>query len=66
VLADRIATATNIPAEVHYHLGEIYAQAGRRDDAVHHLQLAVNSPEPYPGLDEARRTLRDLGPGAGR
>lgn len=66
VLADRIATATNIPAEVHYHLGEIYAQAGRRDDAVHHLQLAINSPEPYPGLDEARRTLRDLGPGAGR
>jgi tetratricopeptide (TPR) repeat protein len=55
-------SAAKLPgnAQVQYHLGMAYQQAGEKDNARKALQIAVSSPEVFTGKDEARKTLADL------
>lgn len=45
---------------VNYHLGLAYFKAGQTTEAKTHLQKAVGSPKPFPGLDEAKSVLAQL------
>ena len=45
---------------VNYHLGLAYYKAGQTAEAKTHLQKAVASPKPFPGLDEAKSVLAQL------
>ncbi|GEO80142.1 hypothetical protein ROR02_02730 [Pararhodospirillum oryzae] len=58
VLADRLVSAPAIPPDVAFHIGAIYLKAGRKADAAVQLQQAINPPQPYPGLEEARALLK--------
>ena len=55
-------SATKLPdnPQVQYHLGMAYRQVGEKDNARKALQLAVASPEVFPGKDEARRVLTEI------
>jgi tetratricopeptide (TPR) repeat protein len=45
---------------VNYHLGLAYFKAGQTTEAKIHLQKAVGSAKPFPGLDEAKSVLGQL------
>ena len=45
---------------VNYHLGLAYYKAGQTVEAKTHLEKAVASPKPFPGLDEAKSVLDQL------
>ena len=45
---------------VNYHLGVAYFKVGQRTEAKAHLQKAVASQKPFPGLDEAKSVLAQL------
>jgi tetratricopeptide (TPR) repeat protein len=45
---------------VNYHLGLAYYKAGQTAEAKTHLQKALASPKPFPGLDEAKSVLAQL------
>ncbi|MCP9448077.1 MAG: tetratricopeptide repeat protein, partial [Nitrospira sp.] len=45
---------------VNYHLGMAYYKTGKMAEAKTHLQKAVASPTPFPGLDEAKSVLAQL------
>lgn len=49
-----------VPAELQYHLGMVYAQLGRTDEAKAQLTSAVEADTPFLGIDEARETLGKL------
>ncbi|MFO1436379.1 MAG: tetratricopeptide repeat protein, partial [Gammaproteobacteria bacterium] len=46
-----------------YHLGMAYMKKGNKDGALAALKKAVESKEPYTGLDEAKGALKELGAG---
>jgi tetratricopeptide (TPR) repeat protein len=56
------ASASKLPdnPEVQYHLGKAYAHVGDKDGARKALTVAVNSPQAFPGKDDARKALGDL------
>jgi tetratricopeptide (TPR) repeat protein len=45
---------------VNYHLGAAYFKAGQTSEAKIHLQKAIASPKPFPGLDDAKSVLAQL------
>ena len=45
---------------VNYHLGLAYYKAGQTAEAKTHLQKAVASPKPFPGIDDAKSVLDQL------
>jgi len=46
--------------QVQYHLGRAYAEVGDKDSARKALTVAVNSPQSFPGKDDARKVLGSL------
>ena len=60
VLAERVLTYPNLPAQVHYHLGAILLSANRKDEARGQLELAVADGGSYAGSDEAKRLLKSI------
>lgn len=60
VLAERVMTYQNLPAQVHYHLGAILLSANRKDEARGQLELAVADGKNYAGSDEAKRLLKSI------
>jgi tetratricopeptide (TPR) repeat protein len=42
---------------INYHMGMIYLSLGEKAKAKKHLQLAVNTQEPFPGREEAMKAL---------
>ena len=43
-----------------YHLGMVYAELGRIDEAKSNLETAVSSGESFLGIQEARKKLAEL------
>jgi Flp pilus assembly protein TadD len=62
-LEKTVAAAGEVPM-LRYHLGMAYAALKKNDKAKAELTKAVESKNPYPGLEEARAALKRLG-GAG-
>ena len=58
-IGQALAKAPDHPV-VNYHLGVAYYKAGQTAEAKTHLQKAVASPKPFPGLDEAKSVLAQL------
>jgi tetratricopeptide (TPR) repeat protein len=58
-IGQALAKAPDHPV-VNYHLGVVYYKAGQTTEAKTHLQKAVASPKPFPGLDEAKSVLAQL------
>lgn len=59
VMRQALAKAPNHPV-LNYHLGVVYAKAGRTGDAKTYLEKAVKAGKPFAGLEEAKTTLAAL------
>jgi len=59
IMQQALAKAPDHPV-LNYHLGVIYAKAGRTGDAKPLLEKAVKAGRPFGGLEEAKTTLAEL------
>lgn len=59
MLADAAAKLPD-DALVHYHYGMVLSARGEKELAAMHLRAALSDPQPFPGADQARATLRAL------
>ena len=59
VIQRAVAQAPQHPI-LNYHLGMAHHKAGNRRDAQTYLKKALNSKQPFPGMDEARTTLAEV------
>lgn len=59
VMRQAVAKASDQPV-LNYHLGIAYSRTGEMKEARMHLEKALHSGKPFPGLDEARAALTKL------